>query len=149
MQLEVKTDDYEVLQQRFSHLKDDFLYNEGVLQERDDEIECLEGQLKELRAAHSIVSQNYKELELKASSTTSELLIERDRCSTTVFQKHMVHTATFGAVAVMTTTTHGRLQHSMALLQYDVPQDARIMLASCAVFAPGTVLKRAIFKQQP
>eukprot|EP00892_Ulva_mutabilis_P004447 jgi/Ulvmu1/2374/UM130_0007.1 len=78
-QLEEKSHDYEVLQERFKHLKDDFLYNEGVLQERDDEIECLEGQLKELRASHTIVTQKLKESELRASSTQSELLIEKDR----------------------------------------------------------------------
>lgn len=40
----------------------------------------MEGQLKELRASHSIVSRQKQELELKASCAQSELLIERDRC---------------------------------------------------------------------
>lgn len=79
LQLKEKSEDLDLLQRQFNQLKEDFLYNEGVLQERDDEVECLEGQLKEFKASHTIVSQQKKDFELQASSAQSELLIERDR----------------------------------------------------------------------
>lgn len=80
LQLQTKSEDLHTLQQQFNQLKEDFLYNEGVLQDRDDEIECMEGQLKELKASHTLVCERRKDLELQNASIQSQLLIERDRC---------------------------------------------------------------------
>ena len=82
MQIYKKTLALEELQQRFKELKDDFLYNEGVLQERDDEIRALESRLQQETESHACVRKQLHESQVACSAAQSQLLIVRDRCDT-------------------------------------------------------------------
>lgn len=85
IQIYKKTDALDEVQQQFKELKDDFLYNEGVLQERDDEIRGLESQLQKSSASHASVRKQLHDSQVACSAAQSQLLIERDQCAASPF----------------------------------------------------------------
>lgn len=80
MQVHSKTVALEELELQFKELKEDFLYNEGVLQERDDEIRALESQLHRATESHTTVRKLLQEREEECSVVQSQLQVEQDRC---------------------------------------------------------------------
>jgi septal ring factor EnvC (AmiA/AmiB activator) len=81
LQINKKTAALEEIQRQFQELKEDFLYNEGVLQERDDEICALESQLHRTTESHASAREKLHESELACKAAQSQLLIARDRCA--------------------------------------------------------------------
>jgi septal ring factor EnvC (AmiA/AmiB activator) len=76
------------LQDRFQLLKEDFLYNEGVLQERDEEIHDLESRLHRVTADNTSIRQQLHEIENARSALESQYLMERDRYDSYVQDGH-------------------------------------------------------------
>ena len=80
MQIYKKTTALQEVQEQFRELKDDFLYNEGVLQERDDEIRKLEAYVQQESASTACIRKKLHESQVACSAAQSQLLIMRDRC---------------------------------------------------------------------
>jgi hypothetical protein len=90
LQVHQKTVALEELQCQFRELKDDFLYNEGVLQERDNEIAALESQLRRTTESHASTRTQLHESQLACRAAQSQLLIGRDRFASSARCCHRV-----------------------------------------------------------
>lgn len=77
--MESKTSDLVLLQSQFQQLKEDFLHNEGVLRERDEELEACEAKLRDAMSHLADSIQQQEAAQAVSSSAQSELSITKER----------------------------------------------------------------------
>ena len=81
VQVEVKDAQLAQLRSQFGQLKDDFLHNEGVLRERDAELEAAGARIRHLQAENAAASLFKERAATLVDDAQTELALARQRCA--------------------------------------------------------------------